>query len=274
MENLEIELVPDAEGVKMSRTGMLLLSAMLVLSACSTVSMPPAKNQTSAKDPSQIQLNQAVHFFAPDGSAVVVQPGTYRVETAGDSQLQLVSNTGTAPILLSAHAVPSTADVPEPVALGTLFESEIYHVVVLSPGNQALETHGSASGVTSRGGFTANQAMLLKANKLVVQPAQPQPLPDLVPTCLRVEQINLGLSSLFFVHGGVVNQGPAAAGASQARYATVTVPMSGLQPGQFLAVVFGFGLVSPPSAAVQVDVANQVAESNEQNNSGQQWCNY
>ena len=257
----------------MKRIARVLVSAMLVLSACSTAGTPPGKNQTSAKDPSQIQLNQAVHCSAPDGSAVVVQPGTYRVEPAGDSQLQLVSSTGAAPILLIAHAMPSTADVPKPVALGTLFESEVYHLVLLSPGHSALETHGSASGVASRGGFTAQQAILLKANKFVLQPSQPQPLPDLVPTCLRVEQINLGLSYLYFVHGGVVNQGPAAAGASQARYATSTVPVSGLQPGQFLAVVFGFGLVSPPSASLQVDVANQVAESNEQNNNGQQWCN-
>jgi len=259
---------------KMNGIARVLVSAMLLLSACSTAGTPPGKNQTSAKDPSQIQLNQAVNFFAPDGSAVVVQPGAYRVESAGDSQLRLVSSTGDAPILLGAHATPPTADVPEPVALGTLFESEVYHLVLLSPGNNALETHGSVSGVTSRGGFTAQQAILLKANKFVLQPTQPQPLPDLVPTCLRVEQINLGLTSLFFVHSGVVNQGPAAAGASQAKYASVTVPVSGLQPGQFLAVVFGFGLTSPPSASMQVDAANQVAESNEQNNSGQQWCGY
>src|SRR5689334_24324030 len=116
----------------MNRMTTGLLTAMLVLSACSTAGTPPAKNQTSAKDPSQIHLKQAVHFSAPDGSAVVVQPGVYRVEPAGDSQLQLVSNTGAAPILLSAHATPSAADVPEPVALGTLFESEVYHLILLS----------------------------------------------------------------------------------------------------------------------------------------------
>jgi CARDB len=258
----------------MNRITTLLVGAMLVLSACSTAGTPPAKKQTSAKEPSQIQLKQGVHFFAPDGSAVVVQPGAYRVESVGDSQLRLVSSTGAAPILLGAYATPSAADVPEPVALGTLFESEVYHLVLLSPGNNALETHGSASGVTSRGEFTVNRAMLLKANKFVMQQNPPQPLPDLVPTCLRVEQINLGLTSLFFVHGGVTNQGPAAAGASQAKYASVTVPVSGLQPGQFLAVVFSFGLTSPPSAPIQVDPANQVAESNEQNNNGQQWCGY
>ena len=104
----------------MKRIATFLVSAM-VLSACSTAGTPPAKNQTSAKDPSQIKLNQAVHFFAPDGSAVVVQPGAYRVESAGDSQLRLVSSTGDAPILLGAHATPPTAHVPEPVALGTLF---------------------------------------------------------------------------------------------------------------------------------------------------------
>ena len=256
----------------MNGIARVLVSAMLLLSACSTVeTSPQAPKKATAHDPTQIQIDQPLHFADPEGSDAVVQPGTYRVEQGSDSQLRLVSTAAAPPILINAQATSSASDVPKPVALGTLFESEVYHLVLLLPGNRALEAHGSTSGVASRGGF--DRAMVfMNANKLVLQQTPPQPRPDLVPTCLRIEQINLGVSQLYFLHGGVVNQGAAAAGPSQARYATSTVPVQGLQSGQFQALVFSFGLVSPPSSSVQVDVANQVAESNEQNNSGQQWC--
>ena len=256
--------------IKMNRIAELLVSAMLVLSACSTVGTTEADRKTSAKDPSKIELNQPVHFSTADGNDVLVQAGTYEVKQHSGSQLRLVPATGTAPILISAQATRSTSDPPKPVALGMLFESEVYHLILLLPGNNALEAHGSVSGVQSRGILDAR--VFMKANKLVLQPTEPQPRPDLVPTCLRVEEINLGVSYLYFLHGGVLNQGAAAAGPSQARYASSTVPVQGLQPGQFQAVVFLFGIQSPPSSSLQVDSANQVAESNEQNNSGQQRC--
>jgi hypothetical protein len=256
--------------IKMNRITELLVSAMLVLSACSTVGTTEADRKTSAKDPSKIELNQPVHFSTADGNDVVVQAGTYQVQQAPNSQLQLVSSTAAPPILISAQATRSTSDVPKPVALGLLFESEVYHLILLLPGNNALEAHGSVSGVQSRGLLDAR--VFIKANKLVLQPTEPQPRPDLVPTCLRVEEINLGVSYLYFLHGGVLNQGAAAAAPSQARYASSTVPVQGLQPGQFQAVVFSFGIQSPPSSSLQVDSANQVPESNEQNNSGQQRC--
>lgn len=265
--------VRKEEVIKMNRTAALLVRAMLLLSACSTIDTSQTEKKMSAQDPTAIQINQPLHFSAPDGSDVVIQAGRYQVQQAPNSQLQLVSGTAAPPILISAQAARSTSDVRNPVALGTLFESEVYHLVLLLPGNNALEAHGTVSGVVSRGGFAAQSGIVfLRDRKLVLQPTQPQPLPDLVPTCLRIEEINLGVSYLYFLHGGVVNQGAAAAGPSQARYGTSTVPVPGLQPGQFQALVFSFGIQSPPSSSEQVDVANQVVESNEQNNSGQQWC--
>jgi len=102
----------------------------------------------------------------------------------------------------------------------------------------------------------------------------PQPRPDLVPTCLWYPQqvVAPNFLPLYFVNNGVKNQGTVAAGASQARYASSTLSVPILQPGQVHTLVFSFTNVSPPSASVQVDSASQVAESNEQNNSGQQRC--
>jgi hypothetical protein len=249
----------------------LLAGLLLLVSACSAIDASHPDKKPSALDPTEIQITEPLHFSAPDGSDVAVQAGTYKVEQASDSQLRLVSTANAPPVMLSAHATRSTSDVPSPVALGTLFESEVYHLILLLPGNNALEAHGSVSGVQSRGIFDAQHGLVyMNASKLALPPRQP--LPDLVPTCIRVEQINLGVAQLYFLHGGVSNQGNAAAGSSQARYATATTPVPGLQPGQFQAIVFPFGIQSPPSSSVQVDIANQVVESNEQNNSGQQSC--
>jgi hypothetical protein len=65
---------------------------------------------------------------------------------------------------------------------------------------------------------------------------------------------------------GVVNQGTAAAGPSQAKNGANTQSVPALQPGQLLGLVFGT-YYGPPPSTVQVDVANQVVEGNEQNNS-------
>jgi CARDB len=252
-------------------TGMVFVVTVTLASACSTVETPQQAHQkASTQDPSRIQVNQPLHFTDPDGNAVVVQPGTYRVEQAADSQLRLISTASSAPIVLSAHAVPSTADVPNPVALGTLHESEIYHLVLLLAGHNALETYGSVSGVQSRGGFGALKgSAFLNAAKLQVQPPPPQPLPDLVPTCGRVFCFG-GLfgGTTCTVMTGVLNQGTAAAGPSQAKNGANTQAVTALQPGQLQGLVFGAYSGAPPQT-VQADAANQVNESNEQNNTGQ-----
>jgi len=252
-------------------TGICFVVTVTLASACGTVETPQqAHQQASTQDPSQIQVSQPLHFTDLDGGDVVVQPGAYRVEQAPDSRLRLISSAAAAPILISAKATQSTADVPKPVALGTLHESEVYHLILLLPGNNAVETYGSVSGVQSRGGFGALRGTaLLNVQKLQVQPPPPQPLPDLVPTCGRVFCFGglLG-GTTCTVMTGVLNQGTAAAGPSQAKNGANMQAVPALQPGQLQGLVFS-GYSGPPPSTVQVDVANQVIESNEQNNSGQ-----
>ena len=158
----------------------------LLVAACGTVETSQMEKKPSAQDPTAIQIDQPLHFSAPDGSDVVVQAGTYQVQQAPNSQLQLVSATAAPPILLSAQTMRSTPDVSKPVALGTLYESDVYHLILLLPGKDALRNHGSVSGVVSRGVGPHSGIVVMKAEKFVLQPTQPQPLPDLVPTCGRV----------------------------------------------------------------------------------------
>ena len=246
-----------------------LLSAVL-LSACSTMDASQAGKKTPTQDTTRIEIAQPLHFSGPDGSDVVVQTGTYQVQQASESELRLISSTAASPIVLSAQTTRSTADVSKPVALGALHESEAYHLVLLLPGNTALETYGSVSGVQSRGGFGALKgSVFLNAGKLQIQPLPPQPLPDLVPTCGRVFCFG-GLvgGTTCTLMTGVVNQGTAAAGPSQAKNGANTQSVPALQPGQLHGLVFGT-YYGPPPSTIQADAANQVVESNEQNNTGQ-----
>lgn len=251
----------------------LLVSAML-LTACSTADTSDhVKEKPSTQDPAQIQLKQPLHFTTPEGSDAIVQTGAYRVEQAAGAQLRLNSTAGAPPVLISAEAMPETPEVPVPIALGKLFEPDAYNLILLLPGGTGLQSYGSTSGVVSRGFGGIKERIQFVEKGLVLQDP-PQPRPDLVPTCFWFSQqvVAPNFLTLYFVNSGVKNQGTVAAGASQARYASSTLSVPILQPGQVHTLVFLFTNVSPPSASVQVDSANQVVESNEQNNSGQQRC--
>jgi hypothetical protein len=251
----------------------LLVSAML-LTACSTDNTAGhVKDKPAAQDPAQIQLKQALHFATPNGSDFAVQPGMYRIEQASDAQLRLNPMAGGPPILITAEAMPETPQVPVPIALGKLFEPDAYNLILLLPGGTGLQSYGSTSGIQSRG-FGSIRERIQLVDKTLVLKDPPQPKPDLVPTCLWLSQqvAAPNLLTLYFVNSGVKNQGTVAAGASQARYASSTLPVPILQPGQVHTLVFFFTNVSPPSSSVNVDSANQVVESNEQNNAGQQRC--
>jgi hypothetical protein len=246
----------------------------MLFAACSTADMSQhAKEKPTAQQPAQIRLKQILHFASPDGSDVVVQTGTYRVEKAVDAQIRLISSAGAAPILISAEPMPETPEVPVPIALGKLFEPDAYDLILLLPGGTGLQSYGSTTGVLSRGFGSIKERVQFVDKRLVLQDP-PQSRPDLAPTCLWFSEqvVAPNFLTYYFVNTGVKNQGTVAAGGSQARYATSTLSVPILQPGQVHTLVFLFVNVSPPAASVQVDSANQVVESNEQNNSGQQRC--
>lgn len=259
------------EEKRMMRIAGLLVSVML-MSACSTADTSEhVKEKPATQDPAQIQLKQVLHFAAPDGTDIAVQPGIYRVEQAADARLRLNSKAGGQAIVINAETMSETPQVPVPIALGKLFEPDAYNLILLLPGGTGLQSYASTSGVVSRGFGTIKERIQFVEKGLVLQDP-PQPRPDLVPTCFWFSQqvVAPNFLTLYFVNSGVKNQGTVAAGASQARYASSTLSVPILQPGQVHTLVFLFTNVSPPSASVQVDSANQVVESNEQNNSGQQ----
>lgn len=121
------------------------LVSVMLMTACTTVESP------------WVQLDQSVHFVTPADTDIVVKPGVYRVEAAGDdSEIQLLSEPGATPVVLRAESLSELSTPPDgstPTAMIMIFEPETYDIVLRRPGRPALATHGSVSGVQSRGTF-------------------------------------------------------------------------------------------------------------------------
>jgi hypothetical protein len=252
----------------------------LVLSACSTVETPqPAQGAASAQDPTAIQINQPLHFSAPDGSDVVVGTGTYRLEQRSGSQLWLIPTGDSPRTLVGAEAMPTDLDVAAPIALAIRSEQQpdAYHLVLLLPGGTALDAIGSVSGVQSRGVRDVLKDIMVRPT--VFEVPQP-PGPDLWPRSIYRPCPEPG--NVFFV---VTNSGTETAAPSTTRvemkYSSATVRTNALAPGQSQAHsvydscnAFGGGGQKTCYVSVRVDVQNEVAESNEINNSQSTVCTH
>src|SRR5262245_15660889 len=126
------------------------VATVMLMSACTTL------------ESTRVPLDQSVHFVTPAGTDVVVKPGTYRVEPAGDLELQLLSEQGAA-VVLRAESVSELSSPPEAsdhTAMIMAFEPDAYDVVLQRPGRPALVAHGSVSGIQSRAPLTSLRAGL------------------------------------------------------------------------------------------------------------------
>lgn len=126
-------------------------SLAILLSACAGTREAPT--EVSPPVTSVILLDKTVHFVAPDGTALAVDPGGYLVE-AGDGSLRLTVPDGPSPLIVAAS--PGThgevINRPTPLSFGEEGEqADIHHIVLLLPDGQSLDAVGTYSGVTSRG---------------------------------------------------------------------------------------------------------------------------
>jgi len=97
-----------------------------------------------------IHLEQLVHFVAPDGGAVVVEPNEYRVERTADAQLRLVPEKGGQPVLLGAEITTHDIETSKPFPLLLALNEDARNLVLLLPDGTALDAAGSLSGIQSR----------------------------------------------------------------------------------------------------------------------------
>ncbi len=101
-----------------------------------------------------IILEQPIHFLTPDGSDVLVPPGTYSVEQAED-WLQLIPGERHNAYLLEADPASHEEHLEAPLAVfvpGDEGKSPDRQVVMLLlPGGKSLAATGSLSGIRDRG---------------------------------------------------------------------------------------------------------------------------
>lgn len=104
-----------------------------------------------AEAASTLTLGQPVHFMASDGSDIMVNAGTYEVDTLVGSRLRLNTTSGTT-LFLDAQATTHNEEIEAPLAVTVSGEDpDVVHVVLLLPNGQALDAPGSISGTRSRG---------------------------------------------------------------------------------------------------------------------------
>jgi len=126
----------------------LTLLLVIVVCICGSSSIRASENSPT------ITLEQPIHFLAPDGSDVLVPPGTYTVEQAED-WLRLIPGERHNAYLLEAEPASHEENIEVPMA--TLVssdegESPDRHVVMLLlPEGQGLAATGSLSGIRDRG---------------------------------------------------------------------------------------------------------------------------
>ena len=115
----------------------------------------PSNPHASVLDPlTSITIDQPVHFLAPDGSNVLIQPGEYSVEQA-EEWIRLIPGERRDALLIEAqqsiHELP--LDYPLAMAFPGDVEKESDHeyVMLLLPAGQSLESTGTHSGIRPRG---------------------------------------------------------------------------------------------------------------------------
>ena len=107
-------------------------------------------SQATLVDPlTTIELETPVHFLAPDGSDVIIEPGHYQVEAA-ESWIRLIPGERRDALLLIAQSAMHAESLTTPQADLRPIDEDTKSIVLHLPGGRSLEALGSVSGVRSR----------------------------------------------------------------------------------------------------------------------------
>lgn len=123
-------------------------------------------------DPAIVTFGKQVHFIAPDGNPVVVQPGSYMAEAASPWIRLLPSQDAQKALLIKAQQGTHDTGIEHLLALslpgGTLQELDLHQVILLLPSGQSLEADGSYSGIQERGsGKVRGKFRFMKRNNFL-----------------------------------------------------------------------------------------------------------
>lgn len=121
----------------------------ICLSTC-MVFLPWGLALAISLSPTTITISQPVHFLTPDGTDVIVNPGNYDVEAAGNI-LRLQSSNNKDPIHIQAGSAPFPDEVESPVAMAIPMPEEGIYLALGVPEGTGLEAMGSYTGIHARG---------------------------------------------------------------------------------------------------------------------------
>lgn len=134
----------DTTFVRGAVLGLLVASVgWLTVAGCTTVSPDGA-------EPTAVELSEAVHFTAHDGSDVLVEPGLYRVSEA-EGGLRLTSEGDGGETLLGADASVYAEALAAPAAQLESEGEDARSIVLFLPDGTSLAAAGSRSGIRARG---------------------------------------------------------------------------------------------------------------------------
>ena len=120
-------------------------------------SIEPTVEDLEFNDPALLTFAQPVHFTDPNGTPVIVQPGTYTAE-ASEKVIRLISDKDSqTALVIEAQQGTHETELEDFLALslpGTSpAELDLHHVMLLLPNGHSLEATGSYSGIQTRGWF-------------------------------------------------------------------------------------------------------------------------
>ena len=167
------------------------LSILVVLVIVAGIIPVEVAKATGEVDPSSITLEQPVHFLTPDGSDVVIKPGTYEAEAAQE-WIRLIPDERRNAILLEALPTTHEEALSSPIGLslppGEGENSDVHHLLLLLPDGTGLDAIGTYSGIRSKGLLSKvtppRITQALQKAKTTVQSAAQQVTQTLPPTLL------------------------------------------------------------------------------------------
>lgn len=113
------------------------------------------QSQATLKDPlTMIELETSVHFLEPDGSDVLLEPGTYSVEPV-EAWIRVESVERQDAILIQAQKGTHELELEQAIVISepgaSDDERDNHYVMLLLPDGESLEATGTYSGVRPRG---------------------------------------------------------------------------------------------------------------------------
>ena len=152
----------------------------VTLSSCTSISSNDSGNTQEPKPigfKKVVVFDRAVHFLAPDGQDIVIEPGGYSVKSAQDDLHLQLADDETAKVMI-VQAEPITheqlVDGPEPLVIKAEDGQQV--MMVLMPGGKGLQAIGSDVGIQSRG-MTLKSSKFRHKKRFQPQSLKIQPFP-------------------------------------------------------------------------------------------------